>query len=87
MSKDKWIRMPLAELTTPAPGRLVMGARYWLVTENGEALFYEGYQYPQCNTCEKLALHWSAAVAKDVGPVHVEHIPMAFVPHACRHYA
>jgi len=71
-----WIKMPLAELTTPAPGRMCMGPRYWAVTPDECVLFYRSHGSPQCNT--------NSAIVERIRPgLEVRYVPMAFVPHRC----
>lgn len=51
MNPDKYLRIPLTELTNPnKKGPLmVYKDRWWRVDENGNALFYETVNSPQCN--------------------------------------
>jgi len=78
--KAPWIKMPVAELTTPTPGRLCMGPRYWAVTPDNCVLFYKAHYSPQCNVNEE--------IVHRVRPgLEVRHIPMAFVPHRCSDFS
>jgi hypothetical protein len=83
--KHRWLKMPLGELTTPKPGRMCMGPRWWAVVDDGGVgcvLFFQsgsrgrGGQYgsPQCNTDRAIV----ERLRPGCTPVFVE---MAFVPH------
>lgn len=71
-----WIKMPVSELITPAPGRICKGPSYWAVTPDGCVLFYKAYCSSQCNEVK--------SIVERIRPgLEVRHIPMAFVPHRC----
>jgi hypothetical protein len=80
-----WIFVPLEDLTTPQPGRIVYGPRWWAVTEAGEVLFYKRYTSPQCNS-EKTIIE---RVLSQYEPVKTtaQFIPLAYLPHRCSDYA
>lgn len=71
---EDFVRMPLAELTTPRDGAQVYKDRWWAMTEQGEALFYKSYSHPQCNSAR--------SIAERLAPMknHIEFVPLAFVP-------
>jgi hypothetical protein len=71
-----WIKMPIAELVTPKPGRLCKGPSFWAVTPDECVLFFEDYSSPQSNT--------NRAIVERIRPgLEVRFIEMAFVPHRC----
>lgn len=73
---EDFIRMPLAELTTPVNGRICLTNRYWAVTENNEALFYRTHNSPQCSTNIAIVEQLASPLRKKILL-----IPVAFVPH------
>lgn len=75
-----WIKMPLHELTTPLPGRLVVGARWWAVTPDKCVLFYKTHTSPQCNVDRR--------IMERLRPeLDLQFIELAYVPHRCGDYA
>ena len=79
MSKDQFIRMPLSELTTPKGGRICMADMWWAVTDDGYALFFKAYYWPQCNAVKAIV----ERIRPDCKAVFV---PFAYVPHNCSDY-
>jgi len=79
-----WILAPIADITIPKPGRMCYGPRWWAVTSKGEVLFYESYNYPQCNLNKKIV----DAISKNlnVPPNTPQYIEMVFLPHRCSDY-
>lgn len=81
----RWIVAPVADITTPRPGRICYGPRWWAVTENDEVLFFDRYGSPQCNINKAIVERlgkWFDAPATT--PKFIE---MAFLPHRCSDYA
>jgi hypothetical protein len=80
----RWILAPVADITTPKPGRICYGPRWWCVTENEEVLFFDTYGSPQCNqhqaVVERLGRGFEAP------PTTARFIEMAFLPHRCSGY-
>lgn len=81
----RWILVPVADLTTPKPGRICKGPRWWAVTENDEVLFFDRYTSPQCNTSKEIAARLGKGF--DAPLTTPRFIEMAFVPHRCSDYA
>lgn len=74
-----WIKMPIAELVTPKPGRLCKRPAFWAVTPDECVLFFKGYYSPQCNV--------NRFIVERIRPgLEVRFIEMAFVPHNCKDY-
>lgn len=78
--RPPWIKMSIAELTTPQPGRICKAPAYWAVTPDDCVLFYKSYNSPQCNTDETIVRHIRPGL-------EVRHIPLAFVPHRCSDFS
>jgi len=82
IAERDFIKMPITELTTYAPGRRCMAPAWWVVTEDRCVLFFKHYYSPQCNQnraiVERIMRHKNASI---------EFIPQAFVPHSCSDYA
>jgi hypothetical protein len=54
---DRYKRVPLAEITTPPDGTvMVYKDHWWAMTENDEVLFYEG-KFAQCNIDRRVVEH------------------------------
>lgn len=77
--KTKWIKMTVSDLTTPKPGRIVYGARWWSVTPDDCVLFFKSYCSPQCNVNREVCAHIKPELEQ-------RYIEFAFVPHDCRDY-
>jgi hypothetical protein len=71
-----WIKMPLAELTTPKPGRICHCPSWWAVTDDDCVLFFKSYGSPQCNVNKSIVEHIRPGLK-------VQFIESAFVPHRC----
>ena len=73
---ERYIRVPLAKLTTPRPGFLhCMTDHWWAVTDDEQVLFYRKiYHSPQCNT--------NKAVVEHIGPEGTtpRFVPVMFIP-------
>jgi hypothetical protein len=83
--QGRWILAPLADITTPKPGRICYGPRWWAVTENDEVLFFDRYSSPQCNANKAIVDRLGSGFdAPETTPKFVE---MAFLPHQCSDYA
>lgn len=80
----RWILVPVADLTTPKPGRIVYGPRWWAVTETDEVLFFDTYCSPQCNTNPSIVERLGRGF--DAPPTTPRFIEMAFLPHRCSDY-
>lgn len=80
MDLKDYITVPLAELQTPRNGRICLCDRWWLVTENDEALFYKHYTSPQCNSDKSIAEHIKPAGTRAV------FVSVAYVKHNCADY-
>ena len=80
----RWIIVPVSDLQTPKPGRIVYGPMWWAVTENDEVLFFDSYGSPQCNhhksTTERIAKGYGAP------PTTAQFLDVAFLPHNCSDY-
>jgi hypothetical protein len=83
VSTPRWIKMPLAELTTPKDGRIVYANRYWAITDDDCALFFRSYVSPQCNVYRRIVERLTA----DGQRARIEFVAIAFVPHNCADYA
>ena len=81
MKLDKFIKMPVEDLTTPAAGRIVYGASYWIVTADNNVLFYKGYYSPQCNSNKAIVERFSRPADSSI-----VFIPIAYLPHNCHDY-
>lgn len=77
---DQYIHMHVSDLTTPKPGRICYGPRWWHVTADGEVLFYKHYTSPQCNV-DRRVLEYHGI--EGCTPQFIE---MAFIPHRCSDY-
>ena len=75
----RYKRMSLAELTTPADGRVCYVKRWWAVTEDGHVLFYKTHRSPQCNP-DKRVLEYNPICGTSL-----QLIAVAYVPHRCDH--
>ena len=75
-----WIKMPLSELTTPNDKRTVIANQYWAITDDGYALFFHSYAWPQCNTNKVVVERLWGVLNKQIGPTHPVFVEMAFVP-------
>lgn len=77
---ENYIRMPIAELTTPTGGRLCVVNHWWAITENEEALFYRTYGSPQCNSDPRVMEKITQG-----RPIKTRNVflPVAYVPHSC----
>lgn len=53
--KAPWRKVPIEELTTPKPGKIVRCGRWWAITKDGFALFYKSS--PQCNPDKAVIEH------------------------------
>ena len=82
---NRWLKVPVSELTTPKPGRMCHGPRWWAVIDDGGvkcALFFQsgsrgrGKQYgsPQCSESK----HILERLRPDCETVFIE---MTFIPH------
>ena len=78
-NRPPWIKMTLAELTTPRSGKICYGAAWWALTDDDHVLFYKSYGSPQCNT--------NRAVVERIRPaMKYVYVSMAFLPHKCSDY-
>ena len=83
-TSGRWIFASVDDVTTPHPGRIVYGPRWWLVTDANEVLFFDTYGSPQCNSsqaiCERLGAGFGAP------PTHAVFLHRTFLPHRCSDY-
>jgi len=86
--QNKWILVPLSDITTPKEGRICYSSRWWLVTSNNEVLFYKSYNSPQCNGNKKLSEYLAGRISKEIEDSNLtcQFIDMAFIPHDCGDY-
>lgn len=81
----RWILVPVNDILTPKPGRIVMGPKWWRRTKNDEVLFFGNYTSPQCNAnidiVARLCLVLDAPEL--ASPIF---LGTAFVPHNCSDY-
>lgn len=82
--QGRWILVPLADITTPQPGRICYGPRWWKVTENNEVLFFDTYGSPQCN--QHKAIVERVGCGFDAPATTPKFVEMAFLPHRCSDY-
>jgi hypothetical protein len=75
-----YIRAPLQDITTPKEGRVCLLNRFWLVTGDGEVLFYRTYEAPQCHANEEAVKQLNAQLLAGPANWRVEKIPVAYVP-------
>lgn len=75
--KAPWRKVSVEDLTTPKPGRLVMGGRWWAITKDGFALYYK--TSPQCNSNKAIV----EKILPDCTPQWIE---LAFEDHRCSDY-
>jgi hypothetical protein len=74
----RWILAPVSDITTPKPGRICYGPRWWAVTKNDEVLFFDCYGSPQCNASEAIAARLGKGF--DAPATALRFIDMAFLP-------
>lgn len=82
--EGRWIIAPVADITTPKPGRICCGPRWWCVTDNDEVMFFDRYSSPQCNIHEGIAAHLGSGFGAP--PTTPRFIEMTFLPHSCGDY-
>jgi len=82
--QGRWILVPVSDLLTPKPGRIVYGPRWWVVTENDEVLFFDQYTSPQCNIHESIVARLGHGF--DAPITTPKYFEIAFVPHRCSDY-
>jgi hypothetical protein len=83
--QGRWILAPVADITTPKPGRICYGPRWWAVTESGEVLFFDRYGSPQCNINKAIVERLGSRF--DAPATTPQLIEMAYLPHRCSDYA
>jgi hypothetical protein len=85
IQKAKWILVPVSDITTPQPGRIVYGPRWWAVTDDDEVLFFQRYTSPQCNADKAIVEH----LTKNYNGIKTtaRFLPLAYLPHRCSDYA
>lgn len=80
----RWIVVPLADITTPKPGRICFGPNWWRITENNEVLFFGGYHSPLCNS--NLSIAEKLGRSTDTPETTLMYLDMAYLPHNCGDY-
>ena len=78
ITQDKFIKMPLSELTTPQEGTIVYLDRWWCLTDKEEVLFFRTYNSPQCNRDKRLTDR--LCEIKNDFTVSSIFVPVAYVP-------
>lgn len=75
--------VPLETLLTPYQEDLLCPYknRWWVITDNNEAVFYRTLNRPQCNTNESIAQKLSDIANKQGLTTHIQLIPWIFVPY------
>jgi hypothetical protein len=72
-----FLRVSLAELTTPRQGYRCIVNHWWALTDDDEALFYKVRSSPQCNSDRRVVEH----IALNIEPkTHAVFVAAAFVP-------
>lgn len=82
--QGRWILAPLSDITTPKPGRICYGPRWWAVTTDGDVLFFDTYGSPQCNQSQSLVERLGKGF--DAPETTQTFVEMAFLPHTCSDY-
>jgi hypothetical protein len=78
VDKNKITKLPVAYITTPRDGAVVMLNRWWVVDDEGAYLY--GRTSWQCNSDPRLV----ARLVADMYPgARAEFIPVAYVNHNC----
>lgn len=79
--RGRWILAPVSDITTPKPGRICYGPRWWAVTPDNKVLFFDTYNSPQCNISKAMVERLGKGFGSpDTTPVYLE---MTFLPHNC----
>jgi len=81
----RWIHVPVADITTPKPGRICYGPRWWKVTDDNKVIFFDAYYSPQCNVSK--AVVEQTGKGYDAPPTKAVFLEMTFLPHNCGDYA
>lgn len=81
---DKWIKIPIEDITTPKMGRICYTDRWWVLTPNNEVLFYKSYTSPQCNINKAVIDH--ALLKLHAEGCTAQFLPVAYLPHRCSDY-
>lgn len=79
----KYSLIPLETLTNPYKEELlnVYKDRYWVITENNEAVFFRDLNHPQCNSNQRITENLARIAQKDFkNTLTTKLIPWAFVP-------
>jgi hypothetical protein len=80
----RWILVPVDDITTPKPGRICYGPRWWKVTAENEVLFFDAYYSPQCSVSKSVVERTGKGY--DAPQTEPRFIEMAFIPHKCTDY-
>ena len=78
---DKITKVPLATLTTPREGAMVLLDRWWVVDDEGA--YRWGVASWQCNSHRTIVERLAAKAYPDA---RIEFIPVAYVDHSCGDY-
>lgn len=64
---------------------MVIGPRWWAVTDDGCVLFFKSHGSPQCNVDKRIVEH--LLVRQDYpGDPTPQFVELAFLPHRCSDY-
>jgi hypothetical protein len=78
---ERFIRVPISEISTPKNGRICFGQRWWHVTTNDEVLFFrKKWHSPQCNSNEAVVR------GMPIEGCEPRYIEMVYLPHSCDDY-
>lgn len=79
----KYLLIPLETLTNPYREELlnVYKDRYWVTTENDEAVFFKNLNHPQCTYNKRITENLTRIAQKDFkNTLATKLIPWAFIP-------
>lgn len=75
---ERYIRVPIAEISTPKSGRICYGPSWWHVTANDEVLFWrKKWRSPQCNSQREVVLYMP------IEGCEPRYLEMVYLPHVC----